>query len=88
MEKSTATHGDLGKGDVEHQEYLHDHDIASGDKDISREEAMHFAVLTEDELLVEKKLTRKIDLLIMPLVILVYLMNYIDRLVFRGDIST
>jgi hypothetical protein len=36
-------------------------------------------VLTPDELVIEKKLRRKIDFLIMPLVILVYLMNYIDR---------
>ncbi|KAH0189412.1 MFS general substrate transporter, partial [Aureobasidium melanogenum] len=36
-------------------------------------------ILTPDELEVEKKLRRKIDFLIMPLVILVYLMNYIDR---------
>lgn len=36
-------------------------------------------VLTPEELEVEKKLRRKIDFLIMPLVILVYLMNYIDR---------
>ena len=36
-------------------------------------------VLTLEELEVEKKLRRKIDLLIMPLVVLVYLMNYIDR---------
>ncbi|KAI5267412.1 permease of the major facilitator superfamily [Aureobasidium subglaciale] len=36
-------------------------------------------VLTPEELEVEKKLRKKIDLLIMPLVVLVYLMNYIDR---------
>jgi hypothetical protein len=35
--------------------------------------------LTPDELEVEKKLRKKIDLLIMPLIVLVYLMNYIDR---------
>lgn len=35
--------------------------------------------LTPEELVVEKKLRRKIDSLIMPLVVLVYLMNYIDR---------
>jgi hypothetical protein len=37
------------------------------------------AELTEEEKVVEKKLRRRIDTLIMPLVILVYLMNYIDR---------
>jgi hypothetical protein len=36
-------------------------------------------VLTEEELIIAKKLKRKIDIRIMPLVILVYLMNYIDR---------
>lgn len=46
---------------------------------ISHEEAMHFAELTREERVVEKKLLRKIDSLIMPMVVLVYLMNYIDR---------
>lgn len=36
-------------------------------------------VLSPEELETEKKLRRKIDFLIMPLIILVYLMNYIDR---------
>ena len=35
--------------------------------------------LTDEEQRVAKKLVRKIDIRIMPLVILVYLMNYIDR---------
>merc|ERR1711939_1150747 len=43
------------------------------------EEAMHWGQLTEEEVHVEKKLLLRIDMLIMPLVILVYLMNYIDR---------
>lgn len=43
------------------------------------EEAMHWGELTEEELHIEKKLRLRIDMLIMPLVILVYLMNYIDR---------
>ena len=51
-----------------------------GDKDnISNEEIENFAELTEEERATEKKLVRKIDSRIMPLVILVYLMNYIDR---------
>lgn len=55
-------------------------DELMGDKSgVTHEEAMHFGVLTPDELIVEKKLKRKIDGLIMPLVVLVYLMNYIDR---------
>lgn len=35
--------------------------------------------LTPEERRLEKKLVRKIDIMIMPLVVLVYLMNYIDR---------
>lgn len=45
----------------------------------TREEAMHFGALTEEELAIEAKLRRKIDIRIMPVVISVYLMNYIDR---------
>lgn len=65
------------KGYVGKKESLHDHDVM--DHDVSREEAMHLGQLSEEELAVEKKLRRKIDSLIMPLVMLVYLMNYIDR---------
>lgn len=55
-------------------------DELMGDKaGVTHEEAMHFGILTSEELAVEKKLVRKIDTLIMPLVVLVYLMNYIDR---------
>ena len=54
-----------------------------GDKfSTSHEDAVHFGALTEDELVTEKKLRRKIDTLIMPMVVLVYLMNYIDRYIF------
>ena len=60
---------------------IHDHDVLGEKADVSHEEQMHWGQLTEDELVIEKKLRRKIDLLIMPLVILVYLMNYIDRCV-------
>ena len=53
-----------------------------GDKPVvSHEERVHWGQLTPDELVIEKKLRRKIDALIMPCVILVYLMNYIDRYV-------
>ncbi|OQE13214.1 hypothetical protein PENFLA_c052G06096 [Penicillium flavigenum] len=47
--------------------------------DLSHEEVVHMAELTEEEKVVEKKLRKRIDALIMPLAILVYLMNYIDR---------
>jgi len=69
---------DPTKTDIAHQERVADHDLI-GDAKITREEAMHFGKLTEEELVIEKKLRRKMDIRIMPLVILVYLMNYIDR---------
>ena len=42
-------------------------------------EVTHFTTLTDEELAIEQKLRRKLDLRIMPVVISVYLMNYIDR---------
>jgi hypothetical protein len=56
-----------------------DHDLLGDKATMSHDDAMHFGALTEEELVIEKKLVRKIDMLIMPLVVLVYLMNYIDR---------
>jgi len=67
-----------GKGDIGHNEVLRDHDVL-GEKEYTTEEAMHFGELTPEELVIQKKLRRRIDSLIMPLVVLVYLMNYIDR---------
>lgn len=61
------------------EDFKQEHGVAEHIANTSRDEPMHFGALTEDELLIEKKLRRKIDMLIMPLVILVYLMNYIDR---------
>ncbi|KAF1959948.1 permease of the major facilitator superfamily [Byssothecium circinans] len=45
----------------------------------SKEHVQHHEQLTEDELVIAKKLRKRIDIRIMPMVILVYLMNYIDR---------
>lgn len=56
-----------------------DHDILGEKAGMSHDEAMHFGQLSEEELAIEKKLVRKIDLRVMPLIVLVYLMNYIDR---------
>jgi len=56
-----------------------DHELLGDKLQVAHSEVMHFGQLTEEELVIEKKLRRKIDSLIMPLVILVYLMNYIDR---------
>ena len=59
-------------------------DGALGEKiDLTHEEVIHMAQLTDEEKVLEKKLRKRIDSLIMPLAILVYLMNYIDRLVPR-----
>jgi hypothetical protein len=66
------------KTDIGHHEVLHDVDII-GEKHIDAEQAMHLRVLTPDELIAEKKLRTKIDKRIMPVVVTVYLLNYIDR---------
>ena len=42
-----------------------DHELLGDKANISHDEAMHFGVLTEEELAIEKKLRRKIDTLIM-----------------------
>ena len=44
-----------------------------------RENVQKHAQLSEEEMEIAKKLRTKIDIRIMPMVILVYLMNYIDR---------
>lgn len=59
--------------DAEKREYLHDKEILGGDIAQGREEAFHFAHLSEEELQNEKKLRLKIDCTIMPLVVLVSL---------------
>ncbi|KAK3074507.1 hypothetical protein LTR53_002989 [Teratosphaeriaceae sp. CCFEE 6253] len=58
---------DLKHDGILHDEVMHDHDI----KKVNTREAQHHAQLTEEELVIEKQLRRKIDSLIMPLVILV-----------------
>jgi len=67
------------KGNAKSGHVLTDHDLMGEKADVSHEEATHIGALTEEEKVIEKKLKRRIDSLIMPLVILVYLMNYIDR---------
>ncbi|KAJ5676142.1 hypothetical protein N7462_009039 [Penicillium macrosclerotiorum] len=53
---------------------------AMGEKaEMSHEEIVHLTELTPEEKILEKKLRVRIDSLIMPLVVLVYLLNYIDR---------
>lgn len=58
---------------------LADNDVTQGKPAVSHVEALHLVELTAEEKVLEKKLVRKLDRRIMPLVILVYLMNYIDR---------
>lgn len=58
------------KGGVMQNEVLHDHDVL-GNSNITREDAAHYGQLTEEEKMHEKKLKKKIDMLIMPLVMLV-----------------
>jgi len=64
------------KPDVMHAEYVNGSDV---DRDVSKDEVMQMTALTEEEQILATKLRKKIDSLIMPLVVLVYLMNYIDR---------
>lgn len=53
---------------------------AMGEKaEMAHQEVVHMAELTPEEKEIERKLRRRIDTLIMPLVVLVYLLNYIDR---------
>ncbi|KAL2823834.1 major facilitator superfamily domain-containing protein [Aspergillus cavernicola] len=55
-------------------------DITAAKVNISHDEEMNrIGELSPEEKEIEKKLRRRIDSIIMPLVILVYLMNYIDR---------
>lgn len=60
------------------EDFITDQDLGEKAK-MAHEEVAHLAALTDEEKVVEKKLRLRIDTLIMPLVILVYLMNYIDR---------
>lgn len=66
------------KADVSHEEAMHIGALTEEEKVCNQaySYAMPNAHLSQ---IIEKKLKRRIDSLIMPLVILVYLMNYIDR---------
>lgn len=56
-----------------------DSEAVSNKVGTSHEEIVHLAELSEEEKILEKKLRLRIDLLIMPPVIMVYLLNFIDR---------
>lgn len=62
-----------------HHAQLADHEIMGDKANVSHEEATHIGELTAEEKEIEKKLKKRIDSVIMPLVITIYLMNYIDR---------
>lgn len=63
-------HGTVEKAGNDRTEVLHDHDVIGG-RNMSREEAMHLGELTPEELEIEKRLVKKTDRMIMPLVMLV-----------------
>lgn len=67
---SSHSSGDVEKYDESSKEGTHDHDV-TGNTSATPEDAMHMGALTEEEEVLAKKLRIKIDLLIMPLVILV-----------------
>ncbi|OJD22152.1 hypothetical protein ACJ73_06504 [Blastomyces percursus] len=72
----------MGSGTADSVKKDHEHnedDVAVSPGGDRGEAVDRFAQLTPEELVLEKKLRRKIDTLIMPIVIIVYLMNYIDR---------
>lgn len=58
-------------------EHIHDNEDGIDKADLETRD--HLRQLTDAELAVEKKLKKKIDRRIMPIIILIYLMNYIDR---------
>jgi hypothetical protein len=58
------------KRDTSYKEVVHDNDVL-GQSNVTREDAAHFGQLTPEERMHEKQLKKKIDFLIMPLVMVV-----------------
>lgn len=73
-----ATTANQPSAEVTNNAVVTDGDIL-GKTDISQVEAVQIASLTEEEKAIEKKLVLRIDLIIFPLLITVYLLNWIDR---------
>jgi hypothetical protein len=71
-ERKAADGGLAGRASGQHVEQV---------ESAAQEDGLHGGRLSAEELAVEKKLLRKIDARIMPVVITIYLMNYIDRFV-------
>lgn len=68
--KEHEHNGDVEKHVVGHDEKMHDHDVI-GDRRVSTADAEHAAELSAEEAALARKLRIKIDLMIMPWVILV-----------------
>jgi hypothetical protein len=69
-----TTDNDIEKEMVRQNEVMHDKDILGTDEN-AKQNAMHFGKLSEEELILQKKLRRKIDSVIMPMVVLVRLLE-------------
>jgi hypothetical protein len=65
-----TTENDIEKEMVRQNEVMHDKDILGTDEN-AKQNAIHFGKLSEEELVLQKKLRRKIDSVIMPMVVLV-----------------
>ena len=65
---------------------IQDKEILGDKANLSHEEALHFGQLTPDELIIEKKLVRHIDTLIMPMVVLVYLVSASSQVYALGSV--
>ena len=65
------------KPDVKHTEddVVTDHHLLG----MKQMETSHLLELTEEEKAIEKKLVKRIDWIILPLILTVYLLNWIDR---------
>ena len=77
-EKKLPHDGTYGVENVDPNTHvIHDKELF-GNKQGLREDAMHYGHLSEEELVLEKKLRRKIDSVIMPMVIAVSMASYGD----------
>lgn len=73
VEKSGLEHEEISPGvqkEIGQDHVVHDSELI-GSREGAKEDAMHFGQLTEEELMHQKTLRRKIDSVIMPMVVLV-----------------
>lgn len=87
------SHRDIEKTNHEHEEIspsarnhhvVHDSELM-GNREGAKQDAMHFGQLTEEELVHQKTLRRKIDSVIMPMVVLVSLPSARGTIVEDGE---